>query len=319
MMLTDRKGSYLSSDGKTEVSYRVFMPEGNPRAILQICHGMTEHIGRYEGFARFLNENGVIVCGNDHLGHGDTGSPEDRGFFAEEGGAEMVVEDVLALTKLMRAKYRNLPYILLGHSMGSFIARKYAAKYREHIDALIVSGTSGGGSGEKAAKLLASLLCKIKGKRARSKLLTGLVNSNNRKRFMSDGELGWLTRDEKIREKYAADPACTFTFTCGAYRDMFSMLCEVNDDAWFDSIALDLPVFIMSGADDSVGGYGVGVTSVFDRLNDRELCELSFKLYEGGRHEMLNELNRDEVYADVLAFVDSVCDGVLALRTGGLF
>ncbi|MBQ8696832.1 MAG: alpha/beta fold hydrolase, partial [Clostridia bacterium] len=208
---------------------------------------------------------------------------------------------------------------LLGHSMGSFIARKYAAQYREHIDALIVSGTSGGGGAEKAAKLLASLLCKVKGKRSRSKLLTNMVNSNNRKRFASEGPLGWLTRDPEVRKRYAEDPACTFTFTVGAYRDMFSMLCEVNEDAWFDSISLDLPVLIMSGSDDSVGGYGTGVTSVFDRLNERELCDLTFRLYEGGRHEMLNELNRDEVYADVLSFIDSVCEGVIALRTGGAF
>lgn len=295
------------------------MPEGNPRAILQICHGMTEHIGRYEGFARFLNANGIIACGNDHLGHGKTGSPDDRGYFADERGDELVVEDVLSLTKLMRGKYRNLPYILLGHSMGSFIVRKYAAAYREHIDGLVISGTSGGGTAEKAAKALASLLCKTKGKRARSKFLINLVNSNNRKKFLADGELGWLTRDAGVRERYAADDACTFTFTVGAYRDMFSMLCEVNEDAWFDSMALDLPVLIMSGRDDSVGGYGAGVSSVFERLNERELCDLSFKLYEGGRHEMLNEINRDEVYADVLKFVDSVCDGVLALRTGGAF
>lgn len=318
-MTEAKKGTYLSSDGKTKIAYRVYLPEGNPRAILQICHGMTEHMGRYEDFARAMCEKGIIVCGNDHLGHGESGSPDDWGFFAEEKGDEKVVRDVLSLTELMRGKYRTLPYVLLGHSMGSFIARKYAAEYREHIDGLIISGTSGGGSAEKAAKVLAGVLCKLKGKRSHSKLLTDMVNSNNRKRFLSEGELGWLTRDPAVRERYFSDPACRFTFTVGAYRDMFSMLCEVNEDAWFDAIALDLPVFIMSGSDDSVGGFGAGVTSVYERLKEREICDLTFKLYEGGRHEMLNELNREEVYADMLSFIDSVCEGIIALRTGGSF
>ena len=318
-MMNLQKNTYISNDGKTEVRYYVYMPEGNPRGIVQICHGMTEHIGRYSDFARFLNENGIIMCGNDHLGHGETGSKEDWGFFADTDGDRLLVEDVYKLNMVMRAKYPSLPYVLLGHSMGSFIARKYAAEHRESIDGLVVSSTSGGGSAEKMAKVLAGVLCKVKGRRSRSKLLTNLVNSNNRKKFLSEGELGWLTRDPQIREKYLADPACRFTFTVGAYKDMFSLLCEVNKDSWFDAMALDLPVFIISGSEDSVGGFGAGVTSVYERLSVRELCDLTFKLYEGGRHEMLNEVNREEVYADVLNFIDSVCEGVIALRTGGSF
>lgn len=317
-MSIKKSGTYLSANGETQVHYDVYLPEGNPRAILQISHGMTEHMGRYADFARFMSDNGVIVCGNDHLGHGATGEGEVRGYFAEAGGADLLVEDVDGLRALMRAKYRTLPYILLGHSMGSFIARLYMARYGERIDGAVISGTSGGGSAESAALFIAGLIKSFKGAKGYSKFLSNTVNNAKRGSFKSEGDYAWLTRDKEVQSAYAADPLCTFPFTVGGYHDLFSMLCEVNRPAWYESVPKDLPVLIISGECDPVGGYGAGVRRVYDCLCERELCSVSLKLYPNARHEVLQETDKETAYADVLDFTESVVQGVVALRTGGV-
>ena len=317
-MSKETTGRYLSHDGQSQIYYRILYPDGTPRAVVQICHGMTEFFDRYIPFARYLTEKGVIVCGNDHLGHGKSGPEGVRGYFAEQGGPVHLCADVDALNRMVRGKYPNLPYILLGHSMGSFIARRYMVRCRDHIDGVILSGTSGGGSVERMGLWLASVLGRIRGGRAISPLVANMVNGSFTKRFRGQGKYAWLTRDADIRRQYEADPNCTFPFTLGGYRDMFSMLCEVNSDDWFRSVAQDLPILLISGENDPVGAYGAGVRRVYERLRGQEICELSLKLYPEARHEVLNEINREEVYADILAFVDATAEGVIALRTGGI-
>ena len=316
-MYTETSAGYLSHDGKTTVHYTVYTPNCTPRAVFQICHGMNEHIERYRDFAAFLCEHGIVVCGNDHLGHGKTSESENWGFFADENGPEHLVEDIDALNRIMKKRYPSLPYILFGHSMGSFITRKYIAIYREHIDAVIISGTSGGEASLRLGKLLAAVICRLKGSHYRSQLLDRLVNGKFTERFKTEGKYAWLTRDTKIQQLYAADPACTFLFTAGAYYDLFSMLCEVTDSAWYASVPKDLPILLMSGDADPVGGYGEGVRKVQRLLADAEISSLECRLYPGARHELLNEINRAEVYADVLRFAESIVSIVILARTGG--
>ena len=310
-------GKFISHDGKSEIFYTTVIPcDMPPHAVLQICHGMTEHTGRYADFAEYLASHGVVVCMHDHLGHGKSSREDDYGFFGEDGGIENLIEDVETLRSVMRKKYPSLPYVIFGHSMGSFIVREYLSAHADAVDGAVICGTSGGGSMIKAAETLARAVRRLRGPRHRSKFLERLMNGNFTKKFRGEGAYAWLTRDTEIQEKYARDPACTFTFTAAGYCDLFRMINEVNDDAWFSFFRPDLPVLLTAGEKDPVGENGEGVKKTAECLDDAGVCTVKLHLYPDCRHEILNELNRDEVYADILSFVDEVSDGVVKARTG---
>ncbi len=311
--MVKNKNTFKSSNEVNDVAYYVYTPETPVRAVVQISHGMTEYIERYEDFAAFLCEKGIAVCGNDHVGHGASSGCEDWGFFGD-GGIGTLVHDLDILNGLMKKKYPSVPYILLGHSMGSFVARKYITVYGGHIDGVIISGTSGGNLPLGFGIVLTSLIGAFRGKRYRSPTVEKLAIGNYNKRFPDEGKYAWLTRDGKIRDEYASDPRCTFGFTVGAYNEMFRLLREISTSEWAQKVPKSLPVFLASGKDDPVGGYGEGFETVKNFLENAELCTLKYKLYENCRHELLNETNRDEVYADFLEFIDGVCEGVIEER-----
>ncbi len=320
--MTKSEGTYLSADGKTQVAYSVWTPEGQPKAVIQLIHGMCEYADRYADLARYLTDNGVVFCGNDHLGHGRTAAgKEELGWFGESGGSGYLIEDVRSLYLLMRKKYRRLPYIMLGHSMGSFILRAYMTRYGAaedmlgtRLDGAILCGTSGGES-VRLGLNMAKIIARLRGGRYRSKKLRSLVSRNYNRHCPEKGEAdAWLSRDGEQRRACAEDPYCNFLFTADGYRDMLTLLSEVSAEDWAQQVPKSLPVLLISGTMDPVGNYGDGVQSVYAALEDAEVNDVDMKLYEGYRHELFFEKDRETVYADVLAFADHVAEGIHEAR-----
>jgi alpha-beta hydrolase superfamily lysophospholipase len=308
-------GTYPSSDKEHNIVYYVYTPEIPPVAVLQITHGMYEYTERYEEFADYFTGRGIVVCGNDHLGHGATSLPEDRGFFGSSGGSEHLVDDLEGLRTVMRRRYRNLPYILLGHSMGSFVARAYITKYTDTLDGVILSGNSGGDKRLKFGLFVSNLLIKLRGERYRSRWLKNLQSKNNNIRFKTENdETSWISKDVEIRRKYADDERGNFIFTVRGYNDMFRILLNVSSEEWASSVPKGLPIFMIGGADDPIGDYGNGVQLVCDRLQDAEIYDLTMKIYPGCRHELLNETERETVYSDIYDWIMKVREGVLECR-----
>ncbi len=300
--------SFLSADGKTSVAaYFWWSEEIKPRAIIQLSHGMCEYVMRYDAWARRFVEAGYVFCGNDHLGHGNSAPrAEELGFMAKRGGAELLVEDVHAMTLLAKKKFPGLPLVLYGHSMGSFVARAYLTRYGAELAGALVSGTAGPGQPTGMGKMMARVVEKMRGDHHRSKLLTAMAFGTYNKKFGGEKSLfSWLTRDESVRETYGTDPFCTFVFTAAGYDTLFSLLGEVSDKKWAHGVPKTLPVLLFAGDMDPVGNYGKGVRAVYERLAGAG-CNVQLQLYQGGRHEMHNEINKDEVFADLVKYLEEI-------------
>ena len=299
--------TYPSSDGRHTCWAGQWLPdEGRPRAVVQIVHGVAEYAGRYDAFARFLAGYGFAVCGEDHLGHGKTVTDGAYGYFGEKNGWWTVMEDIRQLRQRMGEQFPGVPYFLLGHSMGSFLTRTYLCRYPGTVDGAILSGT-----GQESAllvgagKALANLIAHIRGPEAVSPLVNELSLGSYNKQFRPNRTgADWISRDEKVVDAYLRDPWCTFTPTVGMFRDMLGGLQYIASPAALAQMDPDTPVYLFSGDRDPVGGNGAGVRKVYGYFEKQGTRDLTMKLYPGGRHEMLNELNREEVYADVLAWLD---------------
>ena len=292
-----------------KVGYYVYKPQGEIKAIIQISHGMVEYIGRYNKLAEFLNEKGIMVVGNDHLGHGITGDLNNEfGFFDNENGDEKVVEDLHKLTTIIKAEYGELPYILLGHSMGSFIARQYLEKYHNDLTGCILSGTTGKNNLSSVGVQVSNLIISAKGSNYVSKLVDNLaIGTYNRKFNNSTNEvLGveWLTRDKEVCKEYKLNPYCNFKFSTSAYKDVFKLITNINKNKWFKEIPKKFPIYIISGDMDPVGNYGKGVNQFYNKLIKTGHNDITIKLYKDGRHEMLNEINKEEVFLDLLQWIE---------------
>lgn len=307
---TETVVTYCSADRQTTVfGYFYTMPGVKPKAILQISHGMQEYIRRYRHLAWYLAEQGYVVCGNDHLGHGQTsGDSGNDGWFASRGGDGWVLQDLHRMTEIARERYPDLPCYLLGHSMGSFFARWYATVYPAVLDGLIISGTSGpnplGGMGLTAARLLA----KIKGGKYRSPLMEKLMFGSYCKGIpgASTGK-EWVMRDREALAEYVADPKCAFSFTLDGYRDLITVLQRVNRPEWSQQVPTTLPILIVSGEADPVGNYGKGVTAVHDMLVNAGVLDVTMRLYPNCRHELHNELPeyKEAFYQELLQWLDA--------------
>ena len=296
--------TFLSKDGKSTIHYYVWAPAGEPVAILQITHGMAEHLLRYEPFAEYLNSYGILVCGHDHIGHGRSADPEDWGYFGEQDGWKIFVQDVEQLHQIMKVQYMDTPYFIMGHSMGSFVARAWLAMYGTGVDGAIIMGTAGANPALGVAKTLVKTIRKSKGSRHISGLLTKLAFGSYNKRIKPNRTpYDWLTRDGEIVDKYIADPACGFTFTAAGYADLFNLIGYISSENWYKLIPKHLPILFVAGADDPVGAYGAGPAEVAEGLENAGCEDISLILYENMRHEILNEFGKEAVYEDLRRFI----------------
>ena len=304
-MIQKIKKEIPSSDGIHTLRGFLLVPE-NPKGILQIAHGMTEHIGRYEAFMRYLAENGFIACGHDHLGHGTTAENGcEHGYFASKDGHKLLCEDVVLFGNAVREEYPDLPLILLGHSMGSFIVRGAVRSHPSACDALIVMGTSGKNPLALPGLLMSKIICKIKGEKFSSPFVLSVAFSSYNKYTESEHPYAWLTRDEEELKKHDADPFCAFSFTVSAMCDLIRLQSRCNKRDWFKRFPKNLPVLLVSGDRDPVGNYGKGAEEVFRRLRAAGVKGVSLKLYSGMRHEILNEIGKESVWEDILDFLRS--------------
>ena len=295
------KGTFSSCTG-LRLDYRLWLPEGQPKAVIQLVHGMAEHIDRYDATARALAERGFAVVGHTHLGHGT--QAKIKGYFGEKEGWQHLIDDVHLLRQRTQQHHPGVPYILLGHSMGSFVVRCYLMQYAKGLAGAILSGT---GFFPKPVALLglgvAKLVCLFGGEKKPSKLINGIAFGGSNKLFKpARTDFDWLTRDEAIVDSYVADPYCGFIFTGGGYRDFFTGLNRLTK---VQGVPENLPVLLFSGEKDPVGS-GDGVNKVAKQLRDAGVKQVDVKLYPDGRHEMFNELNREEVWQDVAAWVEKL-------------
>lgn len=296
-------GTFPSADGSSSIAYYCFLPEGAPRAIVQISHGMCEYFLRYTPLAQYLTARGYAVCGHDHTGHGaSVASPEALGL---TGGAEAMVTDVKMLTEILRERFPSTTLVLLGHSMGSFVARLYAERYPDAVDGLVIVGTGGPDNPTGVGKALARLTEALRGKGHRSGLITTIAfGSYNKGLDCEKGKKAWLTRDQSVVDAYAADPLCNYTFTARGYYDLFDLIGLVSRKAWAGMLPKELPMLLLSGERDPVGGYGKGVRKVYERLCNAGIKDVKLMLYPEMRHEVLNEIGKETVFFDLAAWLE---------------
>ncbi len=301
--------SYPSSDSVHTVHAEIYFPKDvTPVGVVMIAHGMVDYVERYIPLAEFLCAKGYVVAGNDHLGHGKTvNDASEFGFFAKKGGVDFVLADLYEMNKTLRANYPGLPVFLLGHSMGSFIARLYAERHPHSISGLIIHGTAGPNPVLPLGKALAALVEFFRGSYYRSKFIKKLANGGYNKRFpKEEGDNAWLTRKCEAVANKDKDARGVFSFTISGYRDLFRMLGASNSKKWFKNYPKSLPTLIVSGDADPVGSYGKGPSCVYKRLMISGAERLDLKLYPGARHELFNETNADEVFRDLYTWLESV-------------
>lgn len=298
---------FQSSTGRTSIHALNCVPDSKPRAVVQIAHGIAEHIDRYRPFMEFLADNGFVVAGNDHLGHGKSiRVPEEQGFFAEKDGWWRVVDDMDKLHDIMSNEYPELPYVLFGHSMGSFLTRTYLIKHPDKYDGVILSGT-----GHQSPALVlggnaaASVMAKLNGAMGDGAKLDSLAFGTYLNKIENPRtKFDWLSRDTEQVDKYIADPLCGFVGKIGLYRDMMQGIKFITDKKNIAQMNKEKPVYFMSGDGDPVGDYGKGVERAYKAFCDAGLHDVFMRLYPGGRHEMLNETNKEQVYQDILNWLN---------------
>lgn len=300
---------FPSHDGAHQIFARQWMPtSGQQKAVVQIVHGISEYIDRYTSIARFLAYHGYLVVGCDHLGHGRTAlGPEEYGFFTETDGWHTVSADVRCLRVLMGEKYPDLPYFMLGHSMGSFLARTYLIDWPGTLTGCVLSGT-----GQESSALIvtgrsiANMVCKTSGPRTHSKLIEKLAFGSYNKQFApARTRADWISRDEDVVNTYVADPLCSFMPSAGMFRDMMVGLQYIANADHLKKMDPATPVYLFSGDRDPVGKNGAAVQKVAGFFQRAQCNDVTVRLYPNGRHEMLNEINREEVFADLLEWLES--------------
>ena len=284
-----------------------WLPDGPPKAVVQIAHGMAEHAARYARLGEALTAAGYAVYANDHRGHGATASEPDHGYFADRDGWATVVEDVRAVTRFAQDEHPGLQVFLLGHSMGSFLARAYVIEDSRDLAGLVLSGTAGDpGLLGKAGLGVARAESRLRGRRHVSALLDKLTFGQYNAAFKPNRtDFDWLSRDDAEVDLYVADPLCGQTFTSGFFADLLAGLAGINDRRRVARVRRDLPILLVAGDKDPVGDNGKGVRAVREQYASVGVADVTCTLYPGARHEIFNETSRDEVTADVVAWLDA--------------
>ena len=299
---------FPSKDGNTEIHTMEWKPQGEVKAVLQICHGMIEYVGRYEEFAEFLCEKGYYVVGNDHLGHGKSvQAKSEYGFFNEKYGNVCVLGDMHTLRQRTMKKYPDVPYFILGHSMGSSLLRQYIQMYGNGLSGVILMGTVADHG--KASLLFGKRLCRLmaafRGWHYRSKMVDNLAIGGYNKKFKpAHTRADWITSDFERMEAYASDPLCSFRFTVNAYYNMFLGMLSTQRKEGVYMIPKSLPVLFVSGAEDPVGEFGKGVRKIYEKYRAAGIQDVTLRLYVGDRHEILNETDREQVFEDLLEWLE---------------
>lgn len=301
-----RTDFYYESQCGSQLHGCRWTPEGEVKSIVQIVHGIAEFVERYDEFARFLNTKGILVVAEDHMGHGKSITERSpKGYFA--GGWFGAVEDTYRLMRDTMAEFTGVPYILFGHSMGSFMARTILAKYPDSgIAGAIICGTAWQPAAVLSAGRMAyKLVCRTGDPKKPSKLLHGMAFGSYNSRIEHPRTASdWLTRDKRIVDAYEADPLCGFMASAGLMADMMEGIAWIQDEKNTASMKKDLPVFFVAGGDDPVGAYGSGVLKAVDIFKAWGMEQVSHKIYPLCRHEILNEINRTEIYEDLLQWID---------------
>lgn len=305
-MVKKEEFTFDSRDGQSKIHAVRWVPEGKVVCILQIVHGMAEYIERYEELAQYLGERGVLVTGDDHLGHGKSVAENGvYGYFCEQDPATVIVRDVHRLKKLTQEEYPGVPYVILGHSMGSFILRNYLFRYGTGIQGAIVCGT---GSQPQAlvkfSRMVVALQGAFLGQKHVDKMMDKMAFGSYNKRIENPRTaFDWLCTDESVVDAYVKDKLCGFIFTVNGFRTLFTLLDRLNQEENINAMPKTLPIHFISGDMDPVGNYGKGVRKAYADFEKAGMERISLKLYPGGRHELLNETNRKQVYEDLYPWI----------------
>lgn len=299
---------YPSKDGLTQIHAIEWIPEAEVRGILQIAHGMVEFIDRYDRFATFMASQGFYVVGNDHLGHGKSVTDASQyGYFAKHDGNFCVIGDMLQLREDTRKKYPDLPYFILGHSMGSFLTRQFIEKHSEGLSGAIIMGTGYQPTATlDMAIAMTAVLQQARGGHFRSEMINNMaLGAYNASFEPSRTKNDWLTKDEAIVDAYVANPLNQFVFTVNGYYNLFRGLRYAERQENLDKIPKDLPILVVSGANDPVGEFGKGPRLVAQSYQKTGIKDVTLKLYENDRHEILNELDKETVDHDLLQWIEA--------------
>lgn len=311
-MKSMRTDAWFDSHGQGKIHVCRWTPEGEPKAVFQIVHGIAEYIERYDEFANYLTDRGFLVVAEDHMGHGQSiNGGGIQGYF--HGGWFAAVEDSYQLLADTRRAFPHIPYILFGHSMGSFMARTILCRHPDSgITAAVICGT-----GWQPAPMLAAAeritdaVCERIGETTPSEKLQNLVfGSYNRKVEHPRTAFDWLTRDRAIVDAYVAHPMCGFTASAGLLRELMRGISFIQKPENLGAMRKDLPVFFVSGGDDPVGNYGKGVLQSAEAFRKAGMTDVTVRIYPLCRHELLNEINRRDVYADITQWLERyIADG----------
>ena len=296
---------FPSKDGNTEIHTMEWKPEGEVKAVVQLCHGMVEYIKRYDEFAEFLCSHGYYVVGNDHLGHGKSvQSKSEYGFFNEKYANACLIGDMHTLRQRTAKKYPDVPYFLLGHSMGSFLSRRYITEYGYELNGVLLLGT--GNQPDivvKSGILLAKLVRLIKGERYRSPFLNHLMFGSYNARVVNPvTDKDWVCGNAEVIKEYVADEKCSYLFTVNGYLGLLDTIAYVKKVSNIRKVPRDLPVILAAGTKDPVGGYGRDVKKLFVTYS-RHFYDVELRLYEDCRHELHNELIQEDVFEDLYQWI----------------
>ena len=276
-------------------------PNASPRAVVLICHGMLEHFGRYDAFAKFLQQNGFAVVGFDIAGHGKSTPDAPRGYFGNEGFSKLV-EDVHILQQNSASEYPGVPMFLFGHSMGSSLVQAYCARYGKNLNGAILMGSSGI---HHVKPLFGLLITQMLPKKKPSMFFRSVTFQGFNKTYPKPVEtFSWISRDGEVLKLYNTDPLRIETFTARGYYDLAALTNAISKASWFKGVPKNLPLLFVSGKDDPVSKYGKGAEEIAQRLKAEGVRDVSVLMYPGARHEVLNELNRDDVMNDILAWLN---------------
>lgn len=301
-MVTKQEIFYDSRDRVSKIYAVKWLPDREVRAVLILAHGMAEHIQRYDKFAVYLAERGILVAGNDHLGHGGSlGADGKPGYFCQQDPATVVVRDVHRLKKIVQQEYPAVPFVVLGHSMGSYIIRNYLCRYGTGVAGAVIVGTGMPGRGLiTLARLLAGLQAFFVGGKKPGKLLNILVFGGYNKRIAGPSSpLSWLSEDEENVRAYAADPQCGFLFTINGFQTLFELIFRLHRHKNIKKMPLDRPLLFVAGCQDPVGDYGAGVKKAMDSLRGIGISDLTEQMYPTARHEVLNEKDKEKVFGGI--------------------